>query len=502
MRRDVQNFLAPPDPSALQALRSLLTAIVECSDDAVISETLDGRITSWNPTAEKMFGYSAAEAVGRSIRLIIPPERYSEEDLVLGQIARGEKIHHFETVRQTADGRLINVSLTVSPVRDAAGEVVRVSKIARDLTIQKRTEHEQARLSTIVESSDDAIVSKDLNGIIKTWNRAAERMFGYTAAEAVGRSIRLIIPTNRGVEEDYVLSQIRRGEKVDHFETVRQTKDGRLINVSVTISPIRDSDGQVIGASKVARDITLQKRVECERAELLIREQAARQELLRALAARDELLAVAAHELRNPLHVFSLTLSLLHRIAGQPAKTAQIPILIERARGHLSRLTALIDRLLDVTRIRAGGFDLYREAFDLGELVSTVVARFSGEHVPPILVNLEPGIRGTWDHLRIDQAVTNLIDNAVKYGDAQPISVCTYKTEREAFVAVRDQGVGIPGENLGRIFERFERLQGNGGDGWGLGLWITKRIAEAHSGSVAAESAAGKGSLFTIKLPL
>jgi PAS domain S-box-containing protein len=204
-------------------------------------------------------------------------------------------------------------------------------------------------LSAIVENSDDVIVSKTLDGIITSWNRAAEKTFGYSAAEVIGKSIRLIIPADRQSEEDYVLSQIRRGEKVDHYETIRQAKDGHLIDISLTVSPIRDAQGRIVGASKIARDITQQKRMERERAELFVREQAARHELLKALTARDEFIAVAAHELRNPLHVLALTLQLLHRMAEQPGAARRITSLIEKSRNHLNRLSTLVDRLLDVT---------------------------------------------------------------------------------------------------------------------------------------------------------
>lgn len=359
-------------------------------------------------------------------------------------------------------------------------------------------------LSAIVDSSHDAIVSKTLDGIITSWNRAAERMFGYTAAEAIGQSIRMIIPPERQSEEDYVLSRIRRGEGVDHFETVRQTKDGRRLEISLTISPIRNARGVVVGASKIARDITASKRMEREREELLERERTTREELAEALAARDEFIAVAAHELRNPLNVLVLTLQLLHRVSEANAGSAQIGNLIEKSRAQLARLSGLIDRLLDVTRIRAGSFDLYRETFDLSALIGDVANRFAIEHSDvPILLEVEPCIEGNWDRLRIDQAITNLISNAIKYGVRKPIVVSASTSGDRAVVSVRDEGIGISPEDLGRVFERFERITTRSGSkGLGLGLWITKRIVEAHGGTVLAESEPGKGSTFTMRLPL
>jgi PAS domain S-box-containing protein len=360
-------------------------------------------------------------------------------------------------------------------------------------------------LSAIVDSSHDAIVSKTLDGIITSWNGAAERMFGYTAAEAIGRSIRMIIPPERQAEEDFVLSRIRRGEKVDHFETVRQTKDGCRLDILLTISPIKNARGVVIGASKIARDITASKRIEREREELLERERTAHQELAEALAARDEFIAVAAHELRNPLNVLVLTMQLLHRVSGASTGSAQVGNLIEKSGAQLARLSSLIDRLLDVTRIRAGSFDLYRETFDLSALVADIVNRFAIEYSDiPIALKIEPNIECNWDRLRIDQAITNVISNAIKYGMRKPIVVSVSAIEEgQAVIRVRDEGVGISPEDLDRVFDRFERVMAQSDSkGLGLGLWITKRIVEAHGGTVLAESELGKGSTFVLRLPL
>jgi PAS domain S-box-containing protein len=239
---------------------NLLAAIVDSSDDVIISKTLDGIITSWNKSAERVFGYAAKEAIGSHISLIIPKDRYPEEDDILARVKRGESIDHFDTVRQRKDGSVLDISLTISPVRDSSGRVVGASKVAREITERKRAERNTALLAAIVDSSDDAIVSKTLDGIISSWNKSAEHMFGYRADEAIGKHITLIIPRERWDEESGIIQRLRRGERVDHFHTVRQRKDGSLIDVSLTISPVRDFSGHIIGASKVARDITDQVR--------------------------------------------------------------------------------------------------------------------------------------------------------------------------------------------------------------------------------------------------
>jgi PAS domain S-box-containing protein len=351
-------------------------------------------------------------------------------------------------------------------------------------------------LSAIVNSSDDAIVSKTLDGIITSWNPAAERMFGYTAAEVIGKSIRLIIPPELQAEETFVLDQIRRGEKVDHFETVRQTKDGRRLYISLTVSPIRNAEGVVVGASKTARDITEKKAMERER-------EATRKQLAEALAGRDEFIAVAAHELRNPLNALVLLWHLLSRMPGLSNEPAERS-LIEKARAQLTRLSSLVDRLLDVTRVRSGTFDLYRETFDLTGLIREIANRFAIENSAiPITLKLEPRIVGAWDRLRIDQVVTNLVSNAVKYGMGKPIVITASVDADHALVSVRDNGTGISSADLDRVFERFERVNGRSTNaGLGLGLWITKRIVETHGGTVVVESELAKGSTFVVRLPL
>ena len=238
-----------------------LARVVESSDDAIVSKDLNGIITSWNRAAERMFGYSAEEAVGQSIRMIVPADRQSEEDMVLTSIRSGQAVTNLETIRCRNDGTLVPISLTVSPIHDDTGRVIGASSIARDQTELARAAVISNRLAAIVESSDDAIISKDLNGTIMSWNETAERMFGYTADEAIGRSIRMLIPQELQSEEDVVLAKIRAGDKIDHYETVRQRKDGTRINISLTVSPIRNRRGEIIGASKIARDITERTRL-------------------------------------------------------------------------------------------------------------------------------------------------------------------------------------------------------------------------------------------------
>jgi two-component system CheB/CheR fusion protein len=248
-----------------------LAALVESSRDAIISKALDGTVQSWNSAAERIFGYSAEEIIGRSILLIVPPERHHEENAILEKLKKGERIEHFETVRLRKDGSLVDVSISVSPILDASGQVIGGSKIARDVSERRRSDTTAYRFAAIVESSQDAIISKSLLGIIESWNASAERLFGYRADEIIGKSVLTLIPPDRQHEEEDILRRIRSGERIEHFETVRQHKDGTLLDISLTISPVKGARGEIIGASKIARDIRDRKRAEATR-ELLLHE--------------------------------------------------------------------------------------------------------------------------------------------------------------------------------------------------------------------------------------
>jgi PAS domain S-box-containing protein len=289
---------AASDTDDALLLQARLGAIVESSDDAIVSKTLDGVITSWNRSAERILGYTAEEAIGQHITLIIPEDRYPEEDLIISKIRSGERMDHFETVRRRKDGSLVDLAVTVSPVRDSTGRVVGASKVARDISHTKRAERASAYLGAIIDSSDDAIVSKNLDSVITSWNRAAERIFGYTADEAIGRSITMLIPPHLLVEEDTIIAKIRAGERVDHFETERVTKSGGTVNVSITVSPILDASGKVIGASKIARDVTEQTRA-ARRRDALIR----LTDEIRQLDDADDIAYAAARILGETLNV-------------------------------------------------------------------------------------------------------------------------------------------------------------------------------------------------------
>lgn len=263
-RKITETDLANAELRRAHQERAEYAAIVRNSDDAIIGKSLDGTITSWNQAAERIFGYSAAEMIGQSIFRIIPPDQHEEEGRVLEKLRRGERVAHYETQRLTKSGRRIQVSLTSSPIRDQEGFVIGASKIARDITAQSAALRASMLLAAVVDSSDDAIVSKKLDGTITSWNKGAERLFGYTAEEMIGQPVTRLFPEDRLEEEPKIISRIASGDRVEHFETVRKRKDGRLIDVSLTISPVLAADGTIAGASKIARDISERKRTEEE----------------------------------------------------------------------------------------------------------------------------------------------------------------------------------------------------------------------------------------------
>ena len=253
----------------LEALAAWSAALVESSDDAIIGKTLAGEITSWNAAAELMYGYTAAEAVGRHISILAPPGYQDEFDEVLAAIARGERVRHLETVRQRKDGELVDVWVTISPIRDADGRIIAASTIERDNTARKRAERATAHLAAIVDSSDDAILAETLDGRIVSWNEGAERLYGYSADEAIGQHISILSLPEQSREMERLLARVAAGQGVSHFETTRRRKDGGLVDVSLTVSPIRNRHGEVVGASAIGRDIGDRKAAERARERVL-----------------------------------------------------------------------------------------------------------------------------------------------------------------------------------------------------------------------------------------
>jgi PAS domain S-box-containing protein len=385
------------------------------------------------------------------------------------------------------------------PIADETGNILHWFGTNVDITEMREAERSLAHLAAIVESSHDAIISKTLDGVIRTWNRGAEQIFGFTAAEAVGQPIRMIIPPERHFEEESILERQRRGESIEHFETVRVRKDGTQIEVSLSISPLRDSRGQIVGISKIARDITEKKRSERALQSALIAAKAANR-------AKDDFLAALSHELRTPLMPVMFTVSGMQQDPGLPSPVRNSLAVVRR---NLEIQVRMINDLIDLSRIRANRLELAFEVVDLHETLNRAFEvcrshqKFSDLSVEIKLTAQNPYVRADAD--RMQQVFWNLIQNAIKFTPSGgEITIRSYESGGNFCVCVADTGCGIEPEVLGRIFEPFEqggRKSKESLQGLGLGLAIARRIVTAHGGSLTATSGgAGQGATFTLEL--
>jgi PAS domain S-box-containing protein len=493
--------ISGPDSTALAAAR--LAAIVEYSDDAIVSKALDGTILTWNRSAERIFGYSVEEMVGSSVFMLIPPELHDDERDILARIARGEHVPHLETIRRHKNGTLFPIDLSVSPMWDATGTIVGASSIKRDVSERKQASETAGLLAAIVESSDDAIVSKSLDGTVLTWNAAAERMYGYTGDEIVGHSIYLLIPGELQPDEQRILDRVRRGEHVAHYETTRRRRDGSHIDISLTLSPIRDASGTIIGASSIQRDITDRKRAE----ETL--RQAAKMEAIGVLAGG------LAHDFNNQLYAVS---GFAHFIGRDPG-------LSPAARQDLLELQKVSERMASLTRqllAFARQQVLSPETLDLNAAVEEtrpMLQRLIGSDMA-IELQLAPGPK--WvrvDRAQLVQVLLNLVINA---RDAMPEGgrIVLRSTTLEvspghlfdrlrvpveagayAELQVIDSGQGIAPDHLPHIFEPFYTTK-EAGTGTGLGLATVEGVVAQSGGRIQVESVLGQGTTIRILLPL
>src|SRR5688572_19278200 len=362
-------------------------------------------------------------------------------------------------------------------------------------------------LEAIIESADDAIISKTLDGIITSWNKAAEEIFGYTAEEAIGHSILMLIPKDLQDEEKMILSKIRSGERIDHYETTRLTKDGRKIRVSLAVSPIKDAQGKVIGASKILRDVTQQKQLEEERDLLLRRAEAAREQAETASRAKDEFLGMLSHELRTPLNAILGWTRLLGAGALDQQSTAQALETIDRNAKLQARL---IDDMLDVSRIISGKLRLDAQPVDLTSVINAAVESLRPAAEAKQLrmyVTLDFGTGPVLgDPVRLQQVVWNLVSNAVKFVPRHgSVRVSLRRVNSHLEMTVSDSGAGIDEEFLPFVFDRFR--QGNSRTdkkygGLGLGLSIVRHLVELHGGTVKAANGPEGGAVFTVILPV
>jgi PAS domain S-box-containing protein len=369
-------------------------------------------------------------------------------------------------------------------------------------------EEAAARLAAIVDSSDDAIVGKTLEGVITSWNQGAERIFGYTAAEAVGQHITLIIPEERWAEESEVLSRLVRGERINHFETVRRAKDGRLLDISLTVSPVRNSAGRVIGASKVARDISDQRLRERERQSLLEREREARAEAETVNRSKDQFLATLSHELRTPLNaIYGWARMLGSGRLDEPAIRRATEAILRNASAQVQ----LIEDLFDVSRVITGNMRLEVRPLSVAAVLEAALdtvqpaATTKGVHLESVV---DPGAGAMMgDPARLQQVAWNLLANAVKFTPrGGRVTAHLRRVNDQIEIVVSDTGEGIAPEHMPRLFQRFGQADSSSTRrhaGLGIGLALVRHLVDLHGGTVHAHSAGpGLGATFTVTLPV
>lgn len=457
-------------------------------DGILILDADTGRVVDANPFMKDLLGYSQEEILGKKLWEIGPFKGAGASKLAFAALQHRDWFRYEGLPLETKDGRLVEVEFISNAYLVDQKGLIQCN--IRDITERKQAEKASMRLAAIVESSDDAIIGKDLDSIIQSWNAGAEKIFGYSAAEMVGGSITPLIPAERLEEESHILERIKRGETVLHYETVRQAKNGRGIDVSVTVSPIKDSTGKIVGASKVARDITDRKRVEQQ---------------VHVLNAELEAFSYSvSHDLRAPLrHVLGFV-DLLQKDAG--------PSLSEKSLRHLTtishaakRMGNLIDDLLAFSRIRQS--EMQKTEVNLDQLVRETLGDFEAETKERNIVwNIHPlpAVRADRALLRI--VLVNLISNAVKFTGSRAgakIEIgCAPGSDGETVIFIRDNGAGFDPRYVDKLFGVFQRLHSHEEfEGTGIGLANVQRIIHRHGGRAWAEGAVDGGATFYFSIP-
>lgn len=455
-------------------------AFLEAAPDAVVIIGPDGHIAFVNAQTERLFGFARDELLGQPVETLLP-DRFRaahtrhRDDYRSDPRTRpmGAGLELFG-LRKTGDEFPVDISLSPLPTEQG----VLLTAAIRDMTERKRAEEARALLATVVESSDDAIFAKTIDGTILSWNRGAERMYGYTAEEAIGMAVAELAPPDRKSETEDLLAAIVRGERVEQYETVRVRRDGTLRNVSLTLSPTRDPGGRVVGSSTIARDITERKRME---------------------AARDQFIANAAHELRTPLATLAglgeILADHLHEMSQE-----QVHQSLAALRRQGERANALVANLLDLSQLEGGRVRFSLAAVDVAAAAPRALDAAPAPPGTTVTISVPDGLSVWVDPVRFDQVLTNLLTNAYRYGGPQ-VAITAARVGDTVEVAVSDDGSGVPADLMSRLFEPFARgsnAEAQGGSG--IGLALCRRLVEAFGGDIRYESAS-PGARFTIRFP-
>ena len=496
--------LAPLDAAAdVARLAAEAVAIIESCDDAILSKDLNGIIRSWNRGAERLFGYVAREAIGQSVMMLVPPEHADEESEILARLRRGERIDHVESVRVAKDGRLLHVSLTVSPVRDSTGQIVGASSIARDISDKIRATNalreRERQFREMIDALPVAIYTTDAKGRLTHFNPAAVEFSGRVPELGSDHwcvTWKLYHLDGRPMPHDEcpMAIALKEGRAIRGVEAIAELPDGRKRWFEPFPTPLFDDNGILVGGINMLIDTTQRRRTEA---------------VLREVDRRkDEFLAVLAHELRNPLAPIRNALHVSRRCAADSASFGQVRELIER---QVDVMVRLVDDLMEASHIKSDRIVLRKERVDLTEIVRTAVETSqplidAGRNRLDVCLPNEP-LPMDADPVRLSQVIVNLLNNAAKYSDeGARIWLAAQREGSEVSVSVRDNGIGIAPDMLPKIFELFiqanssyDRVQG----GLGIGLALVKRLVELHGGSIVANSdGLGRGSEFVVRLPL
>ena len=480
-----------------------LAAIVESSDDAITTIAPDLRITYWNRGAERMFGFTAAESIGQSFTRNIAPESHAQaREIVERLIARPDEVVRFEGPNHRKDGTLIEASTVCFAIRDAEGKVVALSSIQRDISGRIRSERQAERLAAIVNASQDAIMIVSSEARILFWNPAAERVYGYTAEEAVGKGLELFVPADELAE---TIARTRRVVETGQPISWEQngTANGTMFVSAVNIFPMRDAAGNATCVAGIGRDITALKKTERE----LV---AAREAAFAASQAKSEFLSSMSHEIRTPMTAILGMAELLAEGELNVEQRRYIEVLCNN--GHA--LLDLINSILDLAKIESGRLTLEHISFDLRDVVEksaqTLAIRAHVKRLE-LIVSIAPDVPNALlgDPLRLRQVLLNLIGNAIKFTENGEVLI---SVERESSpsdslhlkFSVRDTGIGIAKDKIPVLFAAFEQADTSTArkyGGSGLGLAIVKRIVGLMQGEVTLESEPGKGSVFSFISP-